>query len=206
MLKTVTVPKKRPKLIRVGPADDGRAMSLADFDKAEGQEGYFYELSKGIIQVTNIPSPKHFAQMIALRNQLIAYEESHPKVITAVGGSFDTKMLIGADQTERHPDISVYLSPMPAGSDIWSVWIPAIAIEIVSESSAKRDYDEKPGEYLAFGVMEYWIVDGFKNQMTAMSRYRGTWREKILKPSQKYTTSYLPGFSLDLKRVLSAGK
>jgi Uma2 family endonuclease len=115
-------------------------------------------------------------------------------------------MLIGADQTERHPDISVYLSPMPEGDDIWSIWVPAIAIEIVSESSAKRDYDEKPDEYLAFGVMEYWIVDGFKNQLTVLSRYRGTWREKIVKPSQKYTTRYLPGFSLDLKRVLSAGK
>jgi Uma2 family endonuclease len=205
MLKTLNAPKRR-KQIRVGPADDGRAMSLADFDQAEGQEGFNYELARGIIQVTNIPSREHSAQMIALRNQLIVYEDAHPKIISAVGGSFDTKMLIGAEQSERHPDLSVYLSPMPEGDDLWSIWIPAIAVEIVSESSAKRDYEEKPAEYLAFGVMEYWIVDGFKNQMTVMSRYRGAWREKIVKPSQKYVTSYLPGFSLDLKRVLSAGK
>lgn len=33
--------------IKVGPADHGRQMSLADFDHAEVQEGYFYELGRG---------------------------------------------------------------------------------------------------------------------------------------------------------------
>ena len=33
--------------IKVGPADHGRRMSLADFDHAEVQEGYLYELGRG---------------------------------------------------------------------------------------------------------------------------------------------------------------
>jgi Putative restriction endonuclease len=202
MLKTLTPPRRR-KEIHIGPADDGRAMSLTDFDRAVGQEGYQYELSKGIIQVTNIPHPLHFVQMSAIRDSLIGYKLSHPGVIQAVGGSFETKVLIDPEQSERHPDISVYQSPMPTGADIWSVWIPTIAFEIVSVSSAKRDYEEKPDEYLAFGIQEYCIVDAFKKQMLVMSRYRGAWREKVLKPAQSYTTPLLPGFKMPLKSILT---
>jgi Uma2 family endonuclease len=111
-----------------------------------------------------------------------------------------------ADQSERHPDISVYLSAPPDGPDVWSLWIPAIVVEVVSKSSAKRDYQDKPGEYLSFGIDEYWIIDSFKNQMTAMTRWRGQRKDKIVKATQKYSTRHLPGFSLDLKRVMSAGK
>jgi len=32
---------------KVGPKDHGRRMRLAEFDKAEAQEGYLYELSRG---------------------------------------------------------------------------------------------------------------------------------------------------------------
>jgi Uma2 family endonuclease len=202
MLKALTPPRRKKK-IRVGPADDGRAMSLDDFDKAEGQEGYLYELSRGIIQVTNIPHPLHFVQMSSIRDPLIGYKLSHPGIIQAIGGSFDTKVLIEEEQSERHPDISVYLSPMPAAKDIWSVWIPTIAFEIVSLSSVKRDYEEKSEEYLSFGIQEYCIVDGFKKQMLIKSRFRGVWQEKILKPSQSYTTPHLPGFKLPLKSILT---
>jgi Uma2 family endonuclease len=76
----------------------------------------------------------------------------------------------------------------------------------VSKSSMERDYEIKPAEYLAFGVVEYWIVGSFKQQMTANVRWRGQWKPKIVKPSQKYSPLRLPGFSLDLKRVLAAGK
>ncbi len=95
---------------------------------------------------------------------------------------------------------------MPDVDEIWSIWVPTIAVEIVSESSVKRDYDDKPSEYLAFGIQEYWIIDSFKKQMTALTRFRGMWKPRIIKPLQKYTTRHLPGFSLDLKRVISATK
>ncbi len=196
--------KARRKPIHVGPADNGRQMSLDDFDHAIGEEGYFYELNRGVIEVTNIPHRRHMVQMLNVRDQLIGYKLANPGVIQAVAGSFDSKMLIGDEESERHPDISVYLSPMPDVDEIWSIWVPTIAVEIVSESSAKRDYEEKPPEYLAFGVQEYWIVDGFRRQLTALTRYRGAeWREKVVKPNHKpYATRHLPGFTFDLKSVL----
>ena len=204
MLKTLTIPRRRSRLI--GPQDNGHRMSLAEFDRVEGQEGYLYELNKGVIEVTNIPHRRHAMQVAEIVEQFYGFKLSHPGVIQFIGSPDGTKILIESQQSERHPDISVYTSPMPDVDEIWSIWVPTIAVEVVSESSAKRDYEDKPAEYLAFGISENWIVDGFKKQMTVMTRYRGMWKKKIVKPSQKYTTRHLPGFGLDLKRVLTAVK
>jgi Uma2 family endonuclease len=200
MLKALT------KRLVVGPEDDGQPMLLDDFDRATGREGYLYELNKGVIEVTDVPHPSHFAQLQEVRNSLVAYQLSFPERIHSITGSNESKILLATDQSERHPDVSVYLTPPPDGPDVWSLWIPVIVAEVVSKRSMKRDYEDKPGEYLSFGVDEYWIIDSFKNQMVALTRWRGQWKEKIVKATQKYSTRHLPGFSLELKRVLSAGK
>src|SRR3954469_1147355 len=57
----------------IGPADNGRRMSLAEFDHADGVPGYHYELSRGVITVTDVPSVPHALQMEALRDQFILY-------------------------------------------------------------------------------------------------------------------------------------
>lgn len=190
--------------IRIGPNDDGQRMSLEDFDRAEGVEGYLYELNKGVIEVNDVPNPKHWYVLQEVRNQLIAYQLAHSELVHSVAGSNDAKILLGDHQSERHPDVSVYLTPPPEVDDVWSLWVPEIVVEIVSASSVKRDYQDKPPEYLDFGVMEYWIVDPLKQRMTALIRWRGTWKEKTYKPAQKYVTRQLPKFSLDLKRVFAA--
>ena len=204
MLKTLTPPRRRSRSI--GPADNGRRMSLAEFDGVDGQEGFIYELNKGVIEVTHIPHRKHAMQVAEIVEQFYAFKLSNPGVIHFIGSPEGTKVLIESEQSERHPDISIYTTPMPDTDDIWSIWVPTIVVEIVSESSIKRDYEDKPGEYLAFGIQEYWIVDGFKKQMTVLTRFRGGWKESIVKPSKKYTTRHLPGFTLDLKRAFATPK
>lgn len=198
MLKTLLKP------IRVGPEDHGRRMTLDRFDRAVGREGYIYELNDGVIEVTDVPNLVHLAQVQELRDQLVEYRLVHPGVVHTLTGSNESKILLAETQSERHPDLSVYLSPPPDVADVWSVWVPAIVIEVVSKSSVKRDYEDKPAEYFEFGVLENWIVDAAKGQMTVLYRWRGQWKEKVVKAAQKYTTRHLPGFSLDLKRVFAA--
>jgi Uma2 family endonuclease len=195
---------RKPRII--GPEHNGRRMSLDDFDRAIAREGQLYELNKGVIEMTDVPHHRHLAQLQAIRNQLILYQESNPDAIHSITGGMESKILVAATQSERHPDLSIYLSPPPDVDDVWSLWVPAIVIEIVSPSSANRDYHQKPEDYLEFGISEYWIVDAQKQQMTAMIRWRGQWKPKILKSNQKYTTRQLPGFSLDLSKVFAAAK
>jgi Uma2 family endonuclease len=191
-------------IARIGPADHGRAMSLDEFDHIEVQEGHLYELGRGVIQVSDVPGKRHFVQFTASSRQFHAYDIANPGKIHSIGGGSECKILISQLQSERHPDLSIYVSELPEDDDPWSTWIPAIAIEIVSPSSEDRDYREKPEEYLSFGVLEYWIIDADKAQMTVLRRRAGKWQERIVRAPEKYRTHLLPGFEFDLTPVFEA--
>src|SRR5438876_4366653 len=93
---------------KVGPADHGRKMSLAEFDKAEVQEGYLYELGRGVIVVSDVPNPRHLAQVLAIRRQLARYDLDHPGRIDNIAAGSECKLLLWDLESERHPDITVY--------------------------------------------------------------------------------------------------
>ena len=105
-------------------------------------------------------------------------------------------MVIGSVGSERHPDLSVYLTDPPAGTQPWAEWIPEIVIEIVSESSRRRDYVDKPSDYWQAGVGEYWIVDPQSRQVQVCRRAEGDWAITVLRHEQPLTTERLPGFTL----------
>ena len=90
-------------VVKVGPADHGRRMSLDEFDHAEGQEGYVYELSRGVVTVVGVPNPGHLAQVNAVRWQLAAYAQGHPGRIHSLAGSgeCDGNVARGGDAGRR---------------------------------------------------------------------------------------------------------
>jgi hypothetical protein len=42
-------------IVKVGPSDHGKRMTLEDFDKAESQDGFLYELAQGVVTVSAVP-------------------------------------------------------------------------------------------------------------------------------------------------------
>jgi Uma2 family endonuclease len=190
--------------IIVGPQDHGRHMRLEEFDHAEVVDGYLYELSRGVITVSDVSGKKHFKQVVEINQQLYLYRAAHPEVIKMLGSGGDCKILAEGFESERHPDIFIYKTEPPETVDLWSVWVPEIIIEIVSASSEKRDYEEKPPEYLAFGVAEYWIFDEAKQQVTVLRRVGGRWRPAVLKATDTIKTPLLPGFELNISPVFAA--
>src|SRR5437016_9864888 len=104
--------------IIVGPQDHGRRMSLEDFDRAEAREGHLYELSRGVIIVSDVPGKKHFKQVFAIQQQLHVYAAAHREVIRMIGGGGECKILAEGFESERHPDIFVYKTDPPDSEDI----------------------------------------------------------------------------------------
>jgi Uma2 family endonuclease len=193
-------------IVKIGPADHGRKMSLEEFEHAEVQEGYLYELGRGTIIVVDVPKGAHALQVIAIRRQFSAYDVFHPGRITGILGSMECKLLVGRLESERHPDVAIYLSAPPdvKRKDFWSRWVPEIVIEVVSPSSRKRDYEEKPAEYLGVGVQEYWIVDARKRLMVVMRRARNRWVESTIRPPDLYRTRLLLGLEFSCEAVFRA--
>ena len=182
-------------------------MTLEEFEFAEAAEGYRYELSQGVITVIDVPKRKHLLQVHAIREQFYKYSEVHSGRIHTIAAGGECKLLVEELESERHPDLAIYKTAPPSDveeNDIWSVWIPEIVIEVVSPSSVHRDYDEKPDEYLQFGIREYWIIDADKQQLLILRRSRGKWAERIVRPGEHYQTRLLPGFESDCGTVFAA--
>src|SRR3954454_1005320 len=73
--------------IKVGPEDHGRRMRLEEFDHCEEQEGYLYELRRGVIAVSDVPRPRDRRQVDGANRQFFAYQFAHPDrlyIITSV--------------------------------------------------------------------------------------------------------------------------
>jgi Uma2 family endonuclease len=193
--------------IKLTPADHGRRMSLADFEHAEVQEGRLYELGRGIVVVSDVPKPRHLAQLTAVRRQLAAYDLAHPGRLFTVAGGSDCKILLPTLESERHPDLALYKTPPPSDDDgAWRDWVPEVVIEIVSPGSEQRDYHEKSEEYLAFGVREYWVFDADRGEMLVLRRSKGAWVERVLRPPEVYRTRLLPGLEFACGPVFEAAR
>jgi Uma2 family endonuclease len=204
---TTLLAKSRSK-IKLGPHDHGRKMSLKAFEFAEVEDGYTFELQRGYVVVSEVANYLHAAQVFVLLRALFGYDASHVGLIHMMLTNMDCKLLIPELDSERHPDIAVYLTKPKGKKDrtLWRNWFPELTIEVVSEGSRDRDYIDKREEYWLLGVKEYWIVDAKLDQIVILKRGKSDWIEKTLGPDGVIETKVLPGFKLACKAVLDAGK
>ena len=175
------------------PADHGRTMKLDEFLEADVEQGYRYELGKGVLEVTQVPNPSHGQVVTKLYDAISQYRRTHPGVVLRYGGGSEFQFVLPALQSGRHPDLGVVLRGAP--EDWRGDSIVALAAEVVSARSAKRDYVTKREEYLAFGLLEYWIVDPVERKVTLLTRRGDTWSEAVLRDGQVITSLVLPGLT-----------
>ena len=188
----------------VTPADHGRPMALADFDRAQAVPGPVFELGGGVAVLVGVPDRPHLAQVNALRRIVHAYDAAHPGQVHTIASGSECKILLADRQSERHPDLALYKTAPPEGDDFWAEWVPEVVVEVVSPGSEDRDYREKRDEYLEFGVREYWVVDAGRGEVLVLRRSRGRWVERVLRPGDVYRTRLLPGLEFDPAPVFAA--
>src|SRR6266478_1098779 len=107
-MSTASRPRPIRRKAKLTPADHGRRMSLRKFEPAEWQEGYLYELARGIVIESDVPGLSHLVQIANLRDCLIAYKLTHPGEIRAVLSTMECKVLVEDLESERHPDLAIF--------------------------------------------------------------------------------------------------
>jgi Uma2 family endonuclease len=177
---------------RIGPADHGRAMTLDEFREAEEEPGYRYELARGVLEVTEVPNDPHGQIVWNLHRAFVAYDLAHPGLILRYGGASEFRLWLPGMMSGRNPDAAVVLRGTPR--DERGRRPPVLAIEVVSEGGATRDYETKRQEYLVYGLREYWIVDPQTRCVTVLSRDGDVWVERLFQGDQTIETRVLPGF------------
>jgi Uma2 family endonuclease len=167
-------------------------MTLEEFREAEEDDGYRYELSRGVLEVTEVPNDPHGVVVCNLYRALGRYDEQHPGAIHRYGGGSEFRFWLPRMVSGRNPDLGVVLRGAP--KDWRGRRVPALAAEVVSRGSIERDYETKRAEYLAYGLLEYWIVDPLKEQVTVLARRGDAWDEAIVRGEQVIRSLVLPGF------------
>jgi Uma2 family endonuclease len=190
----------------IGPADHGRRMAFEEFVDAEFEEGYLYDLARGVIDVSGIPGIDHEGIVYLVNQLFIAYGLLHPGIIRYAGSGSGSRIRSPEMSSDRHPDYAVYLDPLPPDANRknpWTQWSPTIVVEVVSEGGEHRDYAEKPEEYLRAGVQEYWILDPSDRTLHVYRRAGDAWAISILGADATYQTPLLPGLDVNPDQLLS---
>jgi len=83
--------------------------------------------------------------------------------------------------------------------------VPArLAVEVVSPSSVKRDYEEKLLEYANKGIQEYWIVDPIESRVTVCHLINGRYESFVFAGNQQITSYAFPELNLTVEQILAA--
>ncbi len=181
---------------RLGPADHGRRMSLEAFQDADVEDGFRYELARGVLEVTEVPNDPHGVLICNLYDALALYRHAHPGVIHRYGGGGEFRLWLPGMASGRNPDIAVVLHGTPRDSR--GRRPPSLVMEVVSEGSETRDYETKRNEYLIYGLREYWIVDRDARRILVLIRDGDVWIEHVFHDGQTAEGLVLPGFAVSV--------
>lgn len=130
-----------------------RPLTVDDLALLPDEDEYVYELADGRLDVSARPLPRHVRVQTRLAHHLsgVAPEDFEIQVESAL-------LLNSAKTKYRVPDLAVFRAEDWVPDEMLRI-PPALAIEVVSDSSATRDCIDKAREYAAFGIQSYWIIE-----------------------------------------------
>jgi Uma2 family endonuclease len=131
------------------------------------------ELSEGRLIITPSPTTQHQRIVLKLSYLLVDYVSSYNlgEIIIA---PLDVRLWEG---NIRQPDI-IFMSNEHLDRITEQLWgVPDLVIEILSESTAKVDKEDKYLEYQRAGVLEYWIVNPFKQSIEVFTLENETYTQ-----------------------------
>jgi Uma2 family endonuclease len=184
--------------LRIGPADDGRAITLEEFRDAEEESGYRYELARGVLEVGEVPGDEHGQIVDNLHEGFSNFRRGHPGLIRRIAHGSDLRVIIPELESDRHPDLALVFFGARLNSR--GRQIPGLVYEVVSPGTRarRRDYQQKAEEFLTLGIGEYWIVDP-KNRIVTILELRTdggapAWSERVFKGDEVIISTLLAGF------------
>ena len=195
-----------PRRVRLTPAWAGRDISLEEFENADGQDGWRYELIDGRVEVHPTPELPHDLIVEWVQERLRAYRVAHPEVINYL--STASRVFIpGRRQTTcPQPDLAAYRDfPLrwPREMRRWQNLNPLLVVEVLSEGYHHKDLARNVKLYQsAPSLQEYWVLDprdAGDHPTLRVYRKRGarSWLKPIDGPfAGTYTTPLLPEFTL----------
>lgn len=101
------------------------------------------------------------ANVLVASDLVLLFEEGNPRAAL----SPDLMVVFGVETDPR------------TSYKLWSEFtVPAFAMEVLSQSTSKRDLNAKPPLYAALGISEYWLFDPFTGRLDGYRLAAGAYR------------------------------
>jgi Uma2 family endonuclease len=128
-------------------------------------DGNKYELVRGELFVTPPPSVGHESIGSVLHSILEPYVSGQ-----RLGRIYRPRAVVRAEGSEVEPDLMVRPFPTKVSDDWEDAPLPILVVEIVSESTRRRDYGQKRAFYVDLGIPEYWVVNREERSIRVIRR------------------------------------
>jgi len=170
-------------------------------ERVELIKGWLYKMS---------PAPRRVHQKIQIivSNEFYNYfKESKCEVYTA---PFDVRLIKNKGKKDQQPNTVVQpdicvICDLDKLDDAGCLGSPDLIVEILSDSTAKKDYNEKFNLYEENAVKEYWIANPASQTIEVFSLIEGRYESIGLfneKEGQKTVQGYLfPEMEIELKAI-----
>ena len=164
-------------------------------------DGKRHEIIEGDHYMTPAPKAKHQTAVLNLSLAIGGFVKNHGLGLVFIA-PFD---VILSNENVIQPDIlfvSAARAAIVTEDNIQGA--PDIVVEILSESTRKKDEVTKRKLYEKFGVQEYWIVDPeleIVKIFKLTEQIYGRALELSKENSEILTTNFLPGFRLPVSKI-----
>lgn len=164
------------------------------------QTNCLLEYTDGYIEVLPMPTDKHQAISRLLFFALFAF-------VQRLGGTvFYAPLRVQVRSGKfREPDLLVLLNENdPRRQNAF--WLGAdLVVEIVSPDNPERDTEEKPVDYAATGIPEYWIINPLKSTISVLVLEGDGYVEYgVFHRGKNAASKLLEGFIISVDEVLDA--
>jgi len=181
----------------------------AALDPSDLPEGN-YELVDGVIVEMGAESDQNL-EIVALLFSVLP--QFVPYYLLRKG----TEITVPSRLTSRYPDLMVLTEDTRAAMKrdkrslvALDMPTPALVVEVVSpgkpgSDNYDRDYVEKPKEYAARGIPEFWQVDPIRSVVVVLTLKDGAYRSGEFRGNERVISPTFPDLQLTAEQVLRAG-
>ena len=179
-------------------------------DETERREHFYDEMSDdqkvefigGEIVMHSPARNRHLTAQLALAKLIDTFVELHN-----LGAVRAEKCLCVFPRNDYEPDI-VFFGPEKANrfhSETMKFPVPDFVVEILSDTTERRDRGVKFEDYEAHGVQEYWIIDPTEGRET-VEQYvleEGSFQLRLKSGSGEIASQVIPNFRISIRAVFN---
>jgi Uma2 family endonuclease len=195
----------------LGPRHHGLAVTDEEFEHAEGEDGYRYELINGVVHVS--PAPDPYAQNIADALLLLLKNHRDASARPAFAEVIREPRIFVPESpktTVPQPDLAAYEVYPRKPVKTYRNLQPVLVVEVVTPDSLDKDYFRNVPLYAAVpSILEYWIVDPSEEELrpTMAVHRRDAGRQNFeridIRAGGVYEPPRWPGLRIELERIAS---